>query len=457
VARLLARSRLVALFALAFSLVAGEASADWKDSQKAFREAVRNPDWKLRKQAYQGMLDQDRAEAVDEILAALAKEDNAAVVASGIKTLGIYMSTPAANALVAAAKKEKGVKRDYALIALSRQKVDAGKEGLLEILKGSDPRALALAALAVGKKQVAAAIPRLMELLRHKDWQVRVAAARALKEKALAASLTKDHHPLLLDALAAAEGRERADLIDLLATIFKQDFGNDVPAWRALVTGAAPNTIARKPAPVAHVVGIPIHGKRVSIVVDHSQIMEDPHPFTDRARLQELCKVPGARDVPWFAIKTNLQFAVAHAKRLLADLPDGTPVEVVTVGGKTMKPQLGRLTPVNNGVRQAMEKELDDLKPENGYFAVEALNAALDAGGKDSAAWSSGPDEVVVLTGGLPWLSPVTDQEVIGATIGLKAALRIVTIHVVGIGNHATTMSRTMAEETGGRYLNLAK
>jgi hypothetical protein len=456
VTRLLARpGRLLLLAVLLCACGAREASADWKESQKAFREGVRAPDWKLRKQAYQAMLDQDRGEAVDEVLAALAKEDNAAVVATGIKTLGIYMSGEAANALVAAAKKEKGVKRDYALIALARQKVDTGKEGLLEILKGSDPRALALASLAVGKKQIAAAVPRLVELLRHKDWQVRVASARALK--GLATSLTKDHHPLLLDALAAAEGRERGDLVDLFSTMFKQDFGYDVPAWRALVTGAAPATITRKPVQPGYVVGIPIYGKRVSIVIDHSQLAEDPHPFTDRARLQELCKVPGARDVPWFAIKTNLQFMVAHTKRLLTDLPDGTPVELVTVGGPGMRPQLGRLNPVSTGVRQQLEKALEGLQPTNGFYALEALHAALDAGGKDPVAWSSGPEEVVVLTVGLPWLSPITDQEIIGATIGLKAAMRLVTIHSVGIGNHATTMARTIAEDTGGRYLNLTK
>jgi len=37
--------------------------------------------------------------------------------------------------------------------------------------------------------------------------------------------------------------------------------------------------------------------------------------------------------VPWFNIKTTAQFLVAHAKRLVNDLPEGTQVEVVTVGG----------------------------------------------------------------------------------------------------------------------------
>jgi hypothetical protein len=448
--------RLLALALLALASGAREASADWKESQKKFKEAVRSSDWKVRKQAYQSLLDQDRGEAVDEVLAALGKEDNAAVIATGIKTLGYYLSESSATALGNAAKKDKGLKRSYALVALGRQKADGGKEALLEILqKGTEPQPVALAALALGRKQVTAALPRLVELLRHKDWQVRVAAARGLK--GVASSIAKDHHPLLLDALASAEGRERADLVDLFQAIFKQDFGYDVAAWRALVSGTAPAAIARKPAPTAHVVGIPIHGRRVSVVVEHSTCSEDPHPFGDRTRLQELCKVPGARDVPWFAIKTNLEFFVAHAKRLLADLPDGTPVEVVTAGGQLMKPVLGRLTPVNAGVRQMVDKALESLRPANGFFAFEAFNAALDAGGKDAAAWSSGPEEMVVLLCGAPWLSPVTDQEVIAAAIALKAQLRLVTIHVVGVAAHPSAMAKTMAEETGGRYLNLLK
>lgn len=443
--------------ALAAVLAAGggTAVADWKESQKAFREGVKSPDWKIRKQAYLGIQDQDGAPAVEEILNGLAREDNSAVVLAGIRTLSFFMSGPATTAMSNAIRKEKGNRRAYVLLAMGDSKIDGGKEALLEVVKGTDPQAIALAALALGKKQIADAVPRLVELLRHKDWQVRSASARGLM--GLKAYLKREHQQGIAAALEAADGRERGDLVELLQAITAQKFGWDVGAWKALAAGDPAGNIRTNPRYPPYVAGIPIYGKRVAVVLDHSICTEDAHPFGDRARLQELCKVPGARDVAWFSIKSVGDFYVAHARRLLNDLPDGTPFELVDSRGPRFDGVLGKLTPLNAGSRQVVEKALDDPKPQNGFNALEAILSALDSGGKEPQSWSSGPEEVIVLACGLPWLSPVTDQQIVGATIGLKARLRLVAVHTVGVGGHGAEMLKTMADASGGRYQSLQK
>ncbi len=444
--------------ALSVALAAGTgtpaSAADWKEAQKEFKDAIKSSDWKTRRQGYIALMDQDRGEAVEEVLAAMAKEENPAVLMAGIRTMSLWMSGEATAAMSGVIRKEKGPRRVWTLLAMGDSKIDGGKDALVDVVKGTDPQGIALAALALGKKQIGAAVPRLVECLKHKDWEVRSACARALKS--MTTYLAKADKQAIVDALAAAEGRERGDLVDLLQTLSAQDFGWDVAAWKAWAAGDPVAGIQRNPKRPAYVVGIPIYGRRVVVVLDTSICTEDPVPFTDRARLQDLCKVPGARDVPWFNIKTTGQFYNAHAKRFVTDLPDGTPFDLV-IAGKTPKAAFGKLTALTAAARAVVEKDVEDLKPANGMDAVEALTMALDSGGKDPAAWASGPEEIVVLACGLPWLAPVTDQAVVGATIALKARARVVSIHTVGVGAHASEMMKTLAEATGGRYLSLQK
>jgi hypothetical protein len=183
---------------------------------------------------------------------------------------------------------------------------------------------------------------------------------------------------------------------------------------------------------------------------------DDPHPFEDRARLQEVCKVPGGRDVPWYSIRTTLQLFVAHAKRFVDDLPASSQFEVVTMGGRT-KGELGHLVPANPGSKAAAVKAIEAMKPENGLDIAGAVSLALDAGGKDAQAWGSGPDQVVVFDLGVPWLSEVTDAEEVLGIVSWKARLRGVPVFTVGVGRHPGDLLRRLAEKTGGRYLDLQK
>ena len=72
----------------------------------------------------------------------------------------------------------------------------------------------------------------------------------------------------------------------------------------------------------------------------------------------------------------------------------------------------------------------------------------------DGAAWKRGPDEIIFVTCNMPTVGDLTEANVVGAAIALKARLRMVPIHTIGIESHPYEMLATIARETGGVYRN---
>lgn len=454
------------------STVPATAADDWTEAKKAFAKALKSPDWKARSAGWSEISYHDTAESVAEALAALAKEEHPMVLLTAIRTLAGYGGKASKEALVQAVRKGKDPVRLYVLLALAEQPGEGAKEVLLEALASKDGTVAAQAALAMGRKQMLEAKPHLLALLQHKDWHLRAAGARGLRflagtpqpaqpgkpaPPATPAALTgPEVLNALVDALTEGQGRERGDVIATLKRLTQQDFAYDPPAWRALAGGAKPDAIARNPLPCAYICGVPVLGRRVVVLTDNNVRTEDVIPF-DMARLRELGKVPGARDVPPFGIQTIKQFLNAHAKRLVNDLPDGTLFDLIVVGGKA-RDVFGRLTPANNGTRATAITALEAAKVETANDTFVALESALDlAGRKDSVAWDSGPEELVYLAVAVPWLAETTDPAVVAAAIALKARLRMVAINTVGIGEHPYELCQNLAESTGGTYVNLSK
>ncbi|MFO0932759.1 MAG: HEAT repeat domain-containing protein [Planctomycetota bacterium] len=452
------RRRSAACLALLLALLPGRPAraGTIEDARKAMAKALASDDPAVRKTAFLAMMDHDGKDAFEDVAAVLGREQDPVVQHAAVLALGRMRSPAATDALAAATRAAKGPKRLLFLLAYREQMSDAGKAVLLEVAGGSDPVAAAHAGLALGRKKVAEAAPLLVALLAQKEPPVRAAAARALGE--LGALAPKDTAAKLADALATADGRDRTDLAVALETLTGQKGVDDDPAaWKALVGGAAAATVAKAPRPTAWVVGVPVRGKRVVLVVDHSVSTDDPHPFQDRERLQALCKVPGARDVPWFKMKTVGDFLNAHATRMVADLPEGRALGFVATGGTKNDTKLARPTPATPGARLAVTKAIEAMKPENGLDLLGALTAALDAGGKEPAALANGPDEIVYLGCGVPWQAPVKDPSAVGASAGLRARLRLVPIHMIGVGNHNADMYRTIADLSGGKYVDLSR
>jgi len=471
--------RVLALRVLALLLVgvlgASPAHADdWADARKAFLKAQKSDDWKVRSAGFGELSYFDNADVVGEVLTALTEEKHSAVLLAAIKSLSSFQTKPAKEAVLGALRKGKDPVRLYVILALADQAGLDAKDALLEVLQGKDGQAAAQAAMALGKKQALEALPHLQALLLHRDWRLRAAAARAIRllagpippaapgraappatPKALT---TPEALTPLVDALEASQGRERGDLIAALARLTQQDFGWDVPAWRALVAGTPASDIARKPRHPTYFFGAPVYGRRVVLLADNNVRTEDVHPFgTDRARLQEVCKVPGARSVPWFELRTIKHLLNAHVKRTITDLPAGALFDLIVVGGKARN-VFGKLTSANDGSKSSAIAVLEEAKPETANDVFTALDAALDiASRKDSVAWDVGPEEILYAIVALPWLSEQSDPAVVAAAIALKARLRMVPITMVGLGEHPYELCQTLAESTGGTYVNLSK
>lgn len=462
------------------------AADEWSDARKAFRRAQKSEELSVRRDAYLDLLNFDSEKAAEEALTAMVKENkrsdaSPAVLLSGITTLATFLSEGAQAVVAEAVRKGRGDKRLFAVLALADRPAGGGEALLLDVLKGKEAPLVAQAALALGRRKAKEALPPILELLEHDEWQLRAAAARALEAMAGEAELDPQTAEMVLPPLPAwmseqrngivgalaasletATGSARGNIVSALERITLQAYGYDVEAWKKLGAGTPPEEIRARPVKVPHAFGIPIYGERVVIVVDISTCTDDTHPFQDRKRLQAVCEVPGARPVPWFKLRTTKQFFAAHAKRLVQDLPTrGQKFEIIAVFQK-VEPLFEKLTSCNSGTQRQATTFLDELAVQDGPNHFVGLTTALDlSGAKDRVAWSLGPDEIVLMSCAIPWApsdpNAMVGQTEVGAAIGLKARLRMVPIHSVGVGPHPFEMMRILAAQTGGRYVDLSR
>ncbi len=473
---------LVVLICLVLLLVPAwpVAGADeWGDARKGFRRAQRSEVWKERRDAYIRMLDFDGQKAVAEILKAMAKEDNYAVLLTAIETLSLFMSDEAVAALVKGLESSKGFQRNCLIVAMGGRQDAAGNEVLIDIAQGKDERAAAQALLALGAKRVKEALPSFLAGLKRDEWQLRAAAARAIRD--LAGPVPDPPQPgqkekpwipadfptsevllPLAESLEISEGRERGDIIAALERITKQTFGNDPKAWRKLAGGAPADTIRAMPDHPPYLCGVPVYGRKVVVLLDISTCTDDVHPFQEVARLKAVCEVPGARSVPWMKLRTTKQFMGAHVRRMINDLPGkGAKFDVIAVYQQS-EPLFGKLTPANAGTKRQASEFIEELAVQGGPNHYEGLNTALDISGtKESVAWSLGPDEIVLLTCAIPWAprdpNAIVGQEEVGRIISLKGRMRMVPITTVGVGPHPWGMMQQISNMTGGTYVGLAE
>jgi hypothetical protein len=435
---------------LALLALARETRADWKDVEAQFEAAQKDPDWTKRKLGYELVRSEDGAEAVYATLTAMAREEHPAVGFAGTKTLLSFRSPEAIAAIVERARKGKADEKVFAVLALEPRtgppEVDAL---LLELAKANDPRLAAQAALALGASPRDGAEAALVPLLAHADWQVRAAAARSLGRLR-----AKDALAPLVKALDVAKGRDRAEVVAALQGVTSQTFGDDPAAWQALAGGADAATVARSPRLAPTVFGIPVHGQRVVVCLDNSLRMSEPHAF-DNERLRQLCETKEGKPIVWFKAKTYGLLAGAHVKHLVTGLDKTTRLEVLTFN-EVVTPLLGKLSPATSATQKTLLDAIDALVTDDGIATYTVLTQALDTPTPQNA-WKSGPDEVVLITVNTPNKGEVTDPFAVADAVAWKARLRMVPIHTVGIGHHPYDLLRSIAERTGGTYVDLTK
>ncbi|MDA1194572.1 MAG: HEAT repeat domain-containing protein [Planctomycetota bacterium] len=446
------------------------------DAIDAFKKALRTEVWEERREAYMRVADYDSGAVARAVLDALEREPNPAVQLVGLRVLGGLGTEDAQAQLVTEARKARGSRKMLVLLALARQRGTAAAPILLEVVQDKDGPAAAQAALALGKKEVHEAIPHLVALLGRKDWQVRRAAALALANIAQPPPPEpKDGKPTpkdfrwpvpdalkapevtkaLIAALAEADGVDRGAILRALAEIHEQDHGDNLAAWKLVAEGKPVDAaVAKKRDWPPAVFGIPLYGRRIVFIYDNSLRSGDPHNFGTGDRLLELCAVPGG--VPLLATRllTVGQFAQAHLTRAIGKIERGQQFELIAFNA-SVQPLFGKFSPSSAASRKLVEELFTGMTPDDGINTYGALTAALDLGGDaDAKAWKKGPDEIVFITCNQPTVGELKDADVIAAAIGLKARMRMVRVHTVGILTHPYSMLETMAAETGGIYRN---
>ena len=472
------RRAVLALVCLLPLLAARARADDWSVARGDFREDIRAEDWKVRRAAFLPLLDWDGVNAFEEVLDATTKEKNAAVILEGIKTLAAFRTPEAQAALLAALERARGERANVLLMALAEQKGPSGVEELIALLHGKEAQSAALAALALGGKRAPQALPHLLDELDAKEWQVASAAARAIHAMAWSDWTAPDMQKgevkqpkmpdwfdgakvrdALIGALSAAQGAARGDIILALEHVTKQTLGDNPEAWALFAQGKeVPPAILRKQVHPPYLMGVPVWGQRIVVVMDANVLTDRAHPFPQRERLQELCTVPGGRDLAWFKIRTVKNFNDAWVTRFLEDLPTkDTRFELVFSGVK-LRDVFGKLQPSNGGTQRAAVEAIEKSGVENGNDVLAAMTYALDLSGKkDAVAWKKGPDVVCCVYSSVPWQAEVTDAEVVGATIGLKARQRLVKIHAIGVHEFAYGMMQLFAGQSGGAYVALTR
>ena len=458
------------------SLAAPARADDLGSARQEFRNAQRHEDYREREDAYRVLAGYDSRAAVEEALRALAREKNGAVIYTAVRCLALMKSTSAQEAYKEILTKGRSLDRLYVLMALDSMGAMGLTDALHGVLASKDAPAIAQAAMTLGRRQSIDSLPQLVPLLAHKDWQVRRGVAVALL--ALASPLapvdpgspdkprylpapdvmrTSEVLGALVKALETGQGSDRMPVLRTLRKVTGQDFGLDVKAWKQLVGGTPADEVVHKPVVIPHAFGIPILGRRVVVVFDRSLRMDDPHPFRAPGRLEELCEVPGDAPIPSPRLTRKRQFSAAHIRRLFLRMHKKSRLEVVWFNNNVSR-LFGKLVPPSAANRKLLKETLSGLKVDEGINVYGAMMEALNiAGAKESKAWKSGPDEIILISANVPTAGEVTDADVIASAVGLKARFRMVPIHTVGIDTHAYDMLKKMSAESGGTYLNLFK
>jgi hypothetical protein len=452
--------RIATVAAAALVLVpasARPANADFENAKKLFLDGQKSADWKAKRSGYLALGDYDTPASAQLVLSAMGSETNPAVLDAGVTALSGMKSAGARQLLFDAVRKGKSQERLYALVALEKARGGDVDALLVETLASGSPPAAAQAAWDLAFPGRTGAEAALIKALAHEHSQVRVAAARSL-----AALQSKDAVKPLAERMRADKGRAKWAEILALEAITGQKHGDSTAKWAAVASGTDPATVTEKGEPPPSFFGIPVTGERVAFVLDRSLLMGDPHAFMgpeNRERLEALCSPPDGERIPYRLLKTKLQLASAHVLHAAEGVPSGTKLEVVLFC-KEVKGAFGlKWVPMGTATRKALAETLKGLDTDDGIDLWDGLLAAMDLGGPgEDRAWKAGPEEILLVTNNVATAGPVTEPEGIAPGLGLKARLRMVTVHVVGIGTaHSVVLASTLAKKTGGTYLDLSK
>lgn len=381
------------------------------------------------------------------------------------RILSMYKGSPAAGAMAEVlAKSKRGTDaRGLILLALGRMRVPEAEAPLEAALKDADVRTLVAACDAVGASLKTELAPKVVPLLAHRSPIVRTAAVRCV-----AALRAVEPMPALLKCFCGeTDPRVRYEAWKALAELTKEKLPCDPPAWKewfAKESAANPELWGTSFPPVkgpaaapAYFFRIPIHSDRICFVLDASGRMEDAWAIDFEA---ERKKEGPDRTPGFFNVKTRWQLVLAHLGECLKRLPDSTEVAIVCYSHEVKTFPEDRLRYWKNSPKNR-EKLLDQASKversgANAMYEGLAAGWGFLKGGSLEANYEAGCDTLVFVTNGQPSAGEMKNKpERIQHEAWRVALLRKMTIHTVGIHNHAYDLLKGMAKDTGGLYVHV--
>jgi len=303
-------------------------------------------------------------------------------------------------------------------------------EGRLFRIAKSGPASLRLLALDLAARtRNRVFLSLLPDLCRDRDWRFRAAGA-ALAGKIRDASSI----PLLIRALAGAEGRLRDDFRRALASLTRLYF-MDVEGWERwwrdaredfeLPPPPPPGNEGGRPEPAggtkAVFYGLPVTSTRVVFCLDVSGSM-------GRRR------GTGA---------TRFEIAKRELRNALERAPAESRVNLIFFD-REVRPFAKSLRPLRRrGVLERMKAFLAKIRPVGGTNLFGALETAF----ADPEV-----DTIFLLSDGEPSAGRILDPETIAAEIRRRNQSRRIVLHCISIGGDGSLLRR-LARESGGRFV----
>ncbi|MFO1076211.1 MAG: HEAT repeat domain-containing protein [Planctomycetota bacterium] len=355
---------------------------------------------------------------------------------------------------------------------------------LIELLRDSEPNVRIAAANAIGEGLAPhvdetrgqqptgtvletrdVAIQKLEEILvRDKVWQARSAAAFALATlkckpvvpaliRGLEAELSRQKDPWAMDVRLhkILEGLTGQNVVRGSIAPWKEFWKREGGSF-TVAPATKPGEERRNPNKYEKFFNLEIESDRVLFVLDFSGSMAEP--------IELQSHVTGA---PPGQKTTKAQIVVQELKKMVMSFPDGALLNIVVFSDdvRVWRQEGGRpsLVKLDDEARDdLLGSFLDSLRPAGPTNLYDALNKALDFGGRGlhDKYYDAGFDTLYVISDGAPTAGPVTDKDEIRRQVRECNQLRKLTINCVTFGDkNDTDFLKGMAEENGGRHIHV--
>lgn len=297
-----------------------------------------------------------------------------------------------------------------------------------------------------------------------KIWQVRSAAAFSL-----ATLKCKPVIPALIKGLDAELNRKQdpwamdVRLHKLLEGLTGQTVvRGSIAPWKAFwkLEGASFTVApALKPGEIAPTANkyekffnLEIESDRVLFVLDFSGSMAEPIEL----KATTTGAPPGIKT-------TKAEIVVRELKKMVLGYSDGAMLNIVVFSDdvRIWRAEGGRpsLVKIDDEARDdLLGAFLDGLRPAGPTNLYDALNKALDFGGRGlhDRYYAAGFDTLYVISDGAPTVGAVVDKSEIRRIVRETNNLRKIAIHCVTFGDkNDTDFLKGMAEENGGRHIHI--